>query len=525
MTTFHRTLGVALSVLLTFGTVACAPDTPSQSTTTAAATTVTAASTTTVAQTTTSDTAVSTTVTVRPTTVSTTARPATTTVTTTTTATAPMVNHDLAPVGFNSAQAYGGRTGLYDKEADAMRAEILNLPDTLKNKDGRKFYVSQQNGDDQNDGTSPDRAWKTLSRVSGAVLTAGDIVLFERGGVYRGELRVQNGVSYGAYGSGPKPALYNSAKNYATAAWTKDTKKNVYYLNSTLDDAGVVVVNHGKVKSVRRNSKGGLVRHGDYAIMGNRVYLCSAEGDPSQVFDSIEIGLDKPIVVGVYAHDVHLENLTLKYSGTSGISGNFVNNFTVRGCEIGWIGGSKQNNGALYGNGITWWGTCDNNVVDRCWIYQCYDAGWSFQGGADMEGASRQYFTNNLVEYCWYSTEMWCGNAAAPMSDIRLIGNRMRFAGDCFGVPFRPDPVNASHMFINSSMERVTDFIVEDNVFELGTLALFGHTSNMKLNGNTYVQEKSGQNRLTHTLPFDENAAATVRDVLGDQNATVRYYE
>lgn len=49
---------------------------------------------------------------------------------------------------------------------------------------GTAYYVSN-NGDDGNDGLSPETAWSTLDRVNNASLKYGDAVFFERGGIWR----------------------------------------------------------------------------------------------------------------------------------------------------------------------------------------------------------------------------------------------------------------------------------------------------------------------------------------------------
>ena len=51
------------------------------------------------------------------------------------------------------------------------------------------YYVSPT-GNDNNSGTSTSTAWRTISKVNSRTLVAGDVVLFERGGTYRGSLYI-----------------------------------------------------------------------------------------------------------------------------------------------------------------------------------------------------------------------------------------------------------------------------------------------------------------------------------------------
>jgi len=88
------------------------------------------------------------------------------------------------------------------------------------------YYVSSQ-GTDANDGTSPDKPWLTLDKVNAAVLTAGDSVLFRCGDSWRGQLRAQSGnetapITYGAYGSGPKPLFLGSVRLSNPADWVDE---------------------------------------------------------------------------------------------------------------------------------------------------------------------------------------------------------------------------------------------------------------------------------------------------------------
>ena len=98
------------------------------------------------------------------------------------------------------------------------------------NKVGRVYYVSN-NGNDENNGLTPESAWQTFKNVDAEskILQEGDQVLFERGGIYRGSLRVVSGVTYSAYGDGKKPHLYGSLRNYAVPdLWEASDKEAIW---------------------------------------------------------------------------------------------------------------------------------------------------------------------------------------------------------------------------------------------------------------------------------------------------------
>lgn len=94
----------------------------------------------------------------------------------------------------------------YMSAADQKKEEITNSPNMdLSEVTGRCFYISN-NGDDNNDGLSPETPWKTLQKLSDSYAPLGinytDIVLFERGSVWREGIPVMANMRYSAYGEG-----------------------------------------------------------------------------------------------------------------------------------------------------------------------------------------------------------------------------------------------------------------------------------------------------------------------------------
>ncbi len=91
---------------------------------------------------------------------------------------------------------------------------------------GRTFYVDSEAGQDDHDGRTPERAWRSLSRVNAAELAPGDTVRFRRGGLWRGSLIPVSGrqgapVTYSSYGEGPKPRLLGSVPRNRLEDWVQ----------------------------------------------------------------------------------------------------------------------------------------------------------------------------------------------------------------------------------------------------------------------------------------------------------------
>jgi parallel beta-helix repeat protein len=74
---------------------------------------------------------------------------------------------------------------------------------------GTNYYVDATIGNDSNNGTSPTTPWKTISKVNSYSFSAGDVILFKRGQVWREELRTSSSeyLTYSAYGSGNNPVI------------------------------------------------------------------------------------------------------------------------------------------------------------------------------------------------------------------------------------------------------------------------------------------------------------------------------
>ncbi len=90
---------------------------------------------------------------------------------------------------------------------DGVSGEVPNI---------RAFYIDP-NGDDSADGLTPQTAWKTLDNLANKYFSAGEGVLFKRGGYWNGTSTVpfqgarqgtaDNPVVFSAYGTGPRPVI------------------------------------------------------------------------------------------------------------------------------------------------------------------------------------------------------------------------------------------------------------------------------------------------------------------------------
>ena len=132
-------------------------------------------------------------------------------------------------------------------KADARREAIRNTPTTVTIT-GTAYYVSSE-GNDKNNGKSPEKPWKTLDKVHKFKFKPGDGVFFKRGDLWRFQrFDAQEGVTYSAYGEGEKPRFYGSPENGADPSkWSlvKGTN-NVWVYHKKMRDCGAIVFNDGE---------------------------------------------------------------------------------------------------------------------------------------------------------------------------------------------------------------------------------------------------------------------------------------
>ncbi len=353
----------------------------------------------------------------------------------------------------------------WERMAKERRERILAAADEIV-VSGTHYYVSHE-GDDANDGLTPQSAWRTLSRVNEASLQPGDGVFFRRGDLFRGMIRAVGGVTYAAYGSGEKPRLYGWDRDLADRdLWTLvDEKTHIWKYNEPILDVGTLIFDEGAAwcrklipsyiggrfvcrddesrdfdmrsemtqnldlyweytaRMTEQPSKGEcfpipVVDEQSYGVL----YIRCDRGNPGDVFDSIE-ALPRRCMLRIGQQDnVRIDNLCIRYVGHHAVSaGGHVRGLHVTNCEIGWIGGTIQHyfgtdpnypkgrRGTVtrFGNAIEIYGGCEDYRVENCYIYQCYDAGITHQittGGRTIN-MSRIRYLNNLVEKCVYSIE------------------------------------------------------------------------------------------------------------------------
>ncbi len=342
--------------------------------------------------------------------------------------------------------------------AAKRKAAILNSPSDYPSDAKRYFYFDSIDGDDAADGMSPETAWKSVEKTAHLTLGEGDVVLFKRGCIFRGILYTANGVYYSAYGEGEKPKFYASEDASGKDNWVETKYKNIWMYRSMIPyvrDVGAVVINDGQLWGIKvcRNAKEGVRCDGIHDVFNGRtvvkrgrtpfrgymdlqgdlefhhdyndeyMYMYCADGNPGEVFDSIEFSLRQNNVRGEN-DGVTMDNLCFKYAGIHAF-GHKGKNITIQNCEFSWIGGSSQfpehemmgwkkpfgDDTTRLGNASEVYGGCNNYVVKDCYFSQIYDAAITAQymnANYDNDMIMQNIdWHGNLTDCAHYSFELW----------------------------------------------------------------------------------------------------------------------
>ena len=389
------------------------------------------------------------------------------------------------------------------RDATDERIDDIIYSDNLAIESGATVYYVSNSGSDSNSGTSPSAPWATLDKVNtiSGSSSRETFVLFERGGLWRGQLKAKSYVTYSAYGTGDKPMLYASPFDGASGSYADDwtqhstniwkfqndafiTEEGVQY-GDPMGDIGTLIFNHGEACAIKIDDYGlstinvnsmldsDLEFYHDYTT--GTVYVYSAQ-NPATRFDSIEFNVGKHII-DASSTNVTIDNLCVKYTGAHGIRSGSVNGFTIQNCEIGWIGGSihamDDDSYTRYGNGVEVWGAnCVNFTVCGNYIYQIYDAGITQQYtpgtiGSDVSNENILY-SGNVLEYCNYSIEYWMYSTQNNDSEILnfvIEDNYMWYAGRGL-CEQRPDKTNACHIngWRTEGRNRAKNYVIRNNV-------------------------------------------------------------
>ncbi len=402
-----------------------------------------------------------------------------------------------------------------EKESAELKAKILSAIDTVKG-DNNTYYLSE-NGNDDNDGLTPQTAIKTFAKLSTITLCEGDAILLKRGETFRLSEMFWvkcNNVKIGAYGDGEKPIVLGSVRDYADSSiWEKSEYDNIWvtYCPKSVKQAGGMFFNNDEFYGDWKYTIDGLKENGDFYNdnQNEKLYFYFEDKNPGDYFENIEVSTTNAAIRASYISGLYTENINFKYFTFGAFHLGEISNITVTNCVVGWCGGAlfsyNEQTGycCRYGNAFQTWYMAENIDVNNCWIYEQFDAALTFQGnGANPARFVNISFCDNLIEYSSMNIEFWVGRPnkdrhISTIDNILYKGNIIRFSGYGWAGRQREKLDNqAALLGWNYHYETMNNFVICDNIIDCADCHMIYTQGPDKQDGlsvynNTYYQKKT----------------------------------
>ncbi len=298
-----------------------------------------------------------------------------------------------------------------------------------------------------------------------------------------------------------------------------------------LTDVGNIVFDHGNFKTfhrcgIKKWTLDDVKAPGDYFYdaQTRRVFLYWPE-NPAKTCKSIELAMKGHCVNHGGKHDVVFDGMAFAYSASHGFGGGSCSGITIRNCDLFYIGGAHQftrENGVpvRFGNGIEFWGSAKDCLVEKNRIWEIYDAALTNQGRGSEKNHSNEIgiiYRENEIWNSEYSFEYW--NSTGETRDILFEKNVCRDAGFGWAHGQRPDP-NGAHLMFYQNQAETSNFAIRDNVFANSTEVCLRMDNDWRdsltLANNSYSQ-LSGKNvvRFKFNQYFDVDSFANYQKELG----------
>ena len=199
------------------------------------------------------------------------------------------------------------------------------------------YYVDATNGNDFNNGLSPETAWKTISKVNSMDFKPGDTILFKRGESWREQLIVPSSgeegrpITFGAYGEGEKPIIHGGT-TIPSDGWSGPNENGVY----TYSYSGIIWFVAEDNNLIPHASDATCIDGNWYWDEVNQIlYYKPTSGTPS---DHIVDRVTRPNCINLYnKHHISIQNLNVMLS-VDGMIGSAkthsITDITISNCEI-----------------------------------------------------------------------------------------------------------------------------------------------------------------------------------------------
>jgi len=308
------------------------------------------------------------------------------------------------------------------------------------------YYLDALNGNDQNTGSTPQKPWKSLSKINATTFAPGDTILLKAGSVWEGQLWPKGSgspsqpIRLGRYGEGPKPAI--AGKGLVEDAVL--LRNQEYWEIEDLD-----VSNHGAKSGVRRGVHVAVENFGEaHHILLRRMTVHDVNGIDDLKANGGVIYTSEGNRKASRFLDLRIEENEIYHVDRNGITGWSDTwerskwypslGVIVRGNKLHDIGGDgilivatdgaliernevgKANQRSSGYNVAIWSWSADNTIVQ-------YNEAWGTKGERDGEGFDSDWNSRNTVIQYNYSHDndggfvLICDEGNHPVSES--IGN------------------------------------------------------------------------------------------------------
>jgi hypothetical protein len=206
------------------------------------------------------------------------------------------------------------------------------------------YYVDATNGDNGNLGTSPEQAWKTISKVNSMSFNPGDNIYFERNETWREILIPPSSgssgsqITFGAYGTGNKPiitALGDLSGWTISGNWIEEVGvgTNIWSKSLAYDpDRAILDLTEYKEAEVEANITSTYRWHYD---SGSTKFYVYATENPSSFYSSMEIRQDSKTVYFLDVGYITMTGLDIQSAQGAVRIRRGVGHIIIDGCDIG----------------------------------------------------------------------------------------------------------------------------------------------------------------------------------------------
>ena len=340
------------------------------------------------------------------------------------------------------------RDSVYDEfvvNEEATRA-AEHIASEIKDADlnGRKVCFLSNDGEDWNDGKTPDTPKKTLSQYVGKsnltlLLKNGDTFYLDRNFTPGENVRI---TSYGdSYCSEEKPIISGLKE---TDSLKYDIGSGLYTVKVEDDNIGFLIIDgdvNWKRVTVGADKTGTISENGEWDVADGILKIKTSSNLAGK---KIQYAADLTGIRATHSNN-SVDDIEVAYCGLGGIAAaTNVDNFSVTNCYVHHIGGSIGGEDYVRcGNGIqVWLSACNNHLISENTIAYCFDAGITAQV-TDTISRDASYscenivFEKNIVENCMYLIETFQSNTGGMHCSVEYNGNLLKNCCDFVGAEYR----------------------------------------------------------------------------------------